>query len=131
MVPVCIRDGKVVDSGRPAFELYSKPVLGTMPVFLIEQAESGREVLTTDPYVFVQKERVELGVPEEHPHYDYYKDATRYSMKKHHSQWKRLLGYAYVDKPAEGAYVKLSSLLEPSQFPEPTTFHLDLWVKRP
>lgn len=130
-VSVFIRDGKVVDSGQAAFELYSKPVPGTMPVFLIEQAETGREVLTTDPYVFVQKERVELGVPEEHPHHDYYKEATRYSMKQHNSKWKRLLGYAYVEKPEQGASVKLSDVLEPSQFPEPTTFHLDLWVQRP
>ena len=83
------------------------------------------------PYVFVQKERVELGVPEEHPHHDYYKEATRYSMKQHNSKWKRLLGYAYVEKPEQGASVKLSDVLEPSQFPEPTTFHLDLWVQRP
>jgi hypothetical protein len=128
-VPVCFRDGKVVDSGTPAFELFSKPVPGTMPLFLIEHAETGREVLTTDPYIFVEQKRVELGVPPEHPHYDYYKNAVRYSTKNHHSKWKRLLGYGYIDQPAEGSYKQISSLVDPSFFPKPDTFHLDLWVK--
>jgi hypothetical protein len=61
----------------------------------------------------------------------YYKDVVRYATDKYHSQWQRLLGDAYVGKPSEGAYCKLSDLLQPAQFPEPTTFHLDLWGQCP
>jgi hypothetical protein len=79
----------------------------------------------------VPRQTLDLGGPPQPPHYDYYKDAVRYATDKHTSQWQRLLGDAYVDKPSEGAYCKLSDLLQPAQLPEPTTFHLDLWGKCP
>lgn len=129
-LPVSIEAGRVVDSGQTSFELYAHPVSGTMPVFLIEHSETGREVLTTDPYIFVDQEQVDLEVPVNHPHYDYYQGAVRYRLMNHNSTWKRLLGYAYVEKPDQGEYTKLSEILEPSQFPAPTKFHLDLFVEQ-
>ena len=129
MLPVRIRDQQVVDAGAVAFELFSKPVPGSMPVFLIAHAETGREVLSSDPYIFVKQEPLDLGVPQAHPHHDYYKDAVRYSMQAHHSQWKRLLGYAYVKQPEEDGYAPISTLMDSSLFPDASKFHLDLWVK--
>jgi len=131
IVPVHLRKGKV-DEGRcprkPAFRLFARPVPGTMPLFLIENATTGREVTTTDPYIFVTKEKLDLGIPPEHPQHDYYSQAVGYSLDQHNSKWKRLLGYGCVDKPEDGAFTELSGVLGPSQFPEPDAYHLDLWV---
>lgn len=132
LVPVHIRDGKVVEAGataKPAFTLYSRPVPGTMPVFLIENATTGREVITTDPYHFVPQEPLDLGIPKEHPDHDYYSQARGYSLDQNNTRWKRLLGYGFTSKPATGSVAQLSTLLGAAQFPKPDAHHLDLWVK--
>ncbi len=115
--------------GSSPFELFAHPVPGTMPLFLVEQAETGREAVTTDPYLFVTKEKLDLGIPPGHPQHDYYQEAYGYSLDQHHSKWKRLLGYAYVDKPEGDGFARVSGLLDPAWFPETDTFHLNLWVK--
>jgi len=111
------------------FELFAHPVPGTMPVFLVENATTGRQVLTTDPYIFVPQEKLDLGMPPEHPSYDYYSGAVGYSIDENNTNWKRLLGYAYREQPAEGAFQRLSEVLDAEQFPEPNTYHVDLWVE--
>lgn len=117
-------------NGRtPAFELFSKPVAGTMPLFLIEDTDTGQEVITTDPYIFVKQEPLNFGLPKSHPQYDYYeRNGTGYTLNEGGSNWKSLLGYAYREKPATGKWVSLSSLLPAEQFPKATVNHLDLWV---
>jgi len=133
LLPVYIHNGKVVarrSLKEPAFKLFAKPVPGTMPLFLIDNATTGREVITTDPYIFVTREKLDLGVPAAHPHHDYYSQAVGYSLDQNNSKWKRLLGYGCVNKPAEESYKQLSALLDSSQFPRADTFHLDLWVKK-
>lgn len=135
MLPVYIQDGKLLDAvktgGTPAFELFSKPVPGTLPLFLIENTITGKEAITTDPYIFVTKEKLDFGVPKEHPNYDYYSHAVGYSMDKNNSNWKRLLGYGYVNKPAKGSFKQLSDILDSSLFPEADTYHVNLWVAKP
>jgi len=123
MIPVTL------GAGTPAFEVFARPVEGTMPLFLIQNTQTGRLVVTTDPYIFVPREKVNLGVPRDHPHYDYYSRACGYSMDRNSSDWKRLLGFGYVERPEAGSWVRLSSLLDRSRFPAPDTYHLDLWVK--
>ena len=130
-LPVFIREGKVVEESggaQPSFELFARPVPGSMPLFLIENATTGRQVVTSDPYYFVPKEKLDLGVPRSHPKYDYYSQAVGYSMDLNNSRWKRLLGYGYVKKPAAGDYVRVSGLLGSGLFPEPDMYHLDVWV---
>lgn len=131
-VPVYVRDGKVQDVAKagetPSFELFSKPVSGTMPLFLIENTSTGQEMVTSDPYIFVKKEMLDFGVPPEHPLYDYYKDAVGYSVDQNNSKWKRLLGFGYVSKPAEGSFGKLSDVLGPALFAKVDKYNLDLWV---
>jgi len=130
-VPVYIKDGRVVDGAdRPAFELFSKPVPGTMPLFLIEHATTGRAVITTDPYIFVQKEKMDFGVPPEHPLHEYYDNAYGYSLEQNNSTWKRLLGFAYVNQPPQGSFAQLSGVIDAEMFPKSDTYHLDLWVAR-
>jgi hypothetical protein len=130
--PVQLAGDRVAEpsaGGKPVFELLTRPVPGTMPLFLIESTQTNREAITTDPYLFVQKEPLNLGLPADHPHHGYYHQAQGYSLDKHNSRWKRLLGYGYVNKPAEGSYARVSTLLDPAMFPPPDTHHLDLWVR--
>lgn len=154
-VPVFIRDGNVVEDGvrgqgsgvsNPAlkpetrhlkpdlvhvsFSLFSRPVPGTMPLFLIENAATGQQVVTTDPYIFVPQEKLDLGISPDDPKLDYFGNAVGYSMDKNNSHWKRLLGYGYVKKPDAGAFIPLSQILGSSLFPPATTYHLDLQVER-
>jgi len=121
------------DVGRdrvPAIEIFAHPVPGTMPLFLIQNATTGQEVITTDPYIFVPQEKLDLGVPPEHPKHDYYNQAVGYSLDENNTNWKRILGYAYVDKPEGDDFVRLSELLDENMFPAANTYHLDLWMKR-
>ena len=101
-----------------------------MPLFLIQNATTGQEVITTDPYIFVPQEKLDLGVPPEHPKHDYYNQAVGYSLDENNTNWKRILGYAYVDKPEGDDFVRLSELLDENMFPAANTYHLDLWMKR-
>jgi hypothetical protein len=123
LVPVRLRSGKVT------FRLFAKPVPGTMPLFLIENRETGREVVTSDPYVFVLKEKLDLGLPADHPHYDYYSKAYGYSLDKHNSKWQRLLGYGYVKRPEGADFKPLSAVLPPGLVSKPDAHSLDLWVQ--
>jgi len=129
-VPVFIENGEVRDSGKaPAFQLFAQPVTGTMPLFLIENAMTGEDVITTDPYIFVAQEKLDLGLPPDDPKYDYYRSATGYSMAKNNSHWKRLLGYAYTSKPEQGSFAPLSSVLGAPLFPAADVHHRDVWVE--
>ncbi len=118
------------DATKPTFHLFAHPVPGTMPLFLIENATTGQEVITTDPYIFVPQEKLDLGISPDDPKLDYFSNTVGYSMDKNESHWKRHLGYGYVEKPAAGAFVPLSQVLDSSLFPPATIHHLDLQVKR-
>lgn len=140
LLPVHIRDGRVVEpaaaEGPPTFELYARPVPGSLPLFLLEDTATGREVISTDPYRFVPQEPLDLALPADHPHHDYYRSARGISLDRHTSNWKRLLGYGLTSDPASPAesqteppgFVRLSAAAG-SLTPEPDEHHRDLWVK--
>jgi cephalosporin-C deacetylase-like acetyl esterase len=111
------------------FELFVRPVSGSRPLFLIQHERTGRRTITTDPYYLVTKEKLDFGVPTEHPHHDYYSSIYGYSMDESNTSWQSLLGYGYANKPETGRWRQLSALVDPSMFPEPDRYHLDLWVK--
>ncbi|GAA4458787.1 hypothetical protein [Novipirellula rosea] len=118
------------DAGiKNAFQVFTQPVSGTMPLMRIRNTKTNQEIITTDPYYFVDKEKLDFTLPANHPHHDYYRDTTGYSMDKNNSEWLSLVGYAYVDKPATGNWQQLSTLLDASEFPKPDPHHLDLWVR--
>jgi len=117
------------DATKPTFHLFAHPVPGTMPLFLIENTTTGQEVITTDPYIFVPQEKLDLGISPDDPKFDYFSNTIGYSMDKNNSRWKRLLGYGYREKPETGDWVRVSSLLEADQFPEADDYHRDLWVR--
>jgi hypothetical protein len=132
LVPVYIRDGRVTDgnaSNTPAFELFSKPVPGTKPLFLVENIATGREVITTDMYIFFDKEKLDWNLPPEHPDADYYNNSYAYRLEKNNSTWKRLLGYGYVNQPDDPSFIQLSSILDATIFPSSDTYHLNLFAK--
>ncbi len=111
------------------FLVYARPVAGTKPLFLIQNQNTGQKVVTTDPYFFVSKEKLDINLPEQHPLSKYYNKATGYSLADRNSKWESLLGFAREQKPASGNWSRLSKVLNESFFPGPNRFHLDLWVK--
>ena len=133
LLPVHVQDGRVIDpvaaAGPPSFEVYAKPVPGSLPLFLLEDATTGREVVSTDPYRFVPREPLDLGVPPDHPHHGYYAGLEGISLDRHTSKWKRLLGYAPRSRPGEPGFAPLSTLAGPALFPPADAHHLDVWVR--
>jgi len=111
------------------FKIFVRPVSGSRPLFLIQHEKTGRRIITTDPYYFVTKQKLDFGIPTEHPHHDYYSSINGYAMDESNTNWQSLLGYGYASKPKTGSWKQLSALVDPSMFPEPDRYHLDLWVK--
>lgn len=133
LVPVHVRDGRVVDpaaaQGPSTFELYARPVPGSLPVFLLEDTATDREVVSTDPYRFVPQEPLDLGVPAEHPHHDYYAQVKGIALDRHTTKWKRLLGYGLRARPGAAGFAPLSSAAGPQLFPAADAHHVDVWVR--
>ncbi len=132
--PVAIQDGKVraddqLDPSTSKFRVFTRPVNGTKPLFLIKQARTGQQIITTDPYYFVKKDPLDFQFPEEHPQHDYYQDVLGYSLDQNNSDWQTLLGFGYEEKPATGSWKQLGSIVDSSVFPKPDRFHLNLWVR--
>ena len=134
-MPVHVRDDRVVDpaaaEGPPAFELYAKPVPGSLPVFLLEDTATGWEVVSTDPYRFVPQEPLDLGVPADHPHHDYYANVKGIALDHHTTKWKRLLGYGLRVRPDhdDDRFQPVSSAAGPELFPAANAHHVDVWVR--
>lgn len=132
LLPVHVAEGRVVDpagaKGPPALELYAKPVPDSLPLYLLEDTRTGREVITTDPYRFVPQEPLDLGVPADHPHHDYYSQIKGISLDRHTTRWKRLLGYAPRTRPQQANWVQLSTAAGPNLFPAADEHHVDVWV---
>jgi hypothetical protein len=128
-----VQDGRVIDpaaaAGLPSFQVYAKPVAGSLPLFLLEDTTTGREVVSTDPYRFVPREPLDLGVPPDHPHHGYYAGLEGISLDRHTSKWKRLLGYAPRSRPGEPGFAPLSTVAGPALFPPADAHHLDVWVR--
>ena len=116
-------------ASQATFEVFARPVGGSRPLFLIEHDKTGRQIITTDPYFFVTKQKVDFSVPIEHPHHDYYDSIYGYSMDEHNTNWQSLLGFGYETEPKTGSWKQLSTLVGLSMFPEPDRYHLDLWVR--
>ncbi len=130
-VPVYLVDNQVVETApagiQPVVHLFAKPVPGSHPVFLLEDTQTGSEIISTDLYRFVPSEPLTLGIPQEHPKSDYYNNARGYSLDKNHCRWKRLLGFGLIAKPNESDSRLLSAALPSNIFPKPDKTHFDLW----
>ena len=122
-------EGADAKGAERSFQSYATPVAGTKPLFSIENAHTGQRVLTSDPYFFVPREKLDLNFPQDHPFANYFNSAVGYSLSERKSNWERLLGFALEQKPAEGNWRRLSSLLDEKNFPAANRFHLDLWAE--
>ena len=130
-IPIYLVDNRVVDAAPPGtpptLYLFSKPVPGSHPVFLLEDTQTGHEIISTDLYRFVPSEPLTLHIPKEHPSSEYYNNAHGYSLDKNHCRWKKLLGFGLIAKPDGKKSQRLSTVLPDNVFPPPDTNHLDLW----
>ena len=130
-IPIYLVDDRVVDAAPPGtpptLYLFSKPIPGSHPVFLLEDTQTGHEIISTDLYRFVPSEPLNLNIPKEHPASEYYNNAHGYSLDKNHCRWKQLLGFGLIAKPDGKESQLLSTVLPDNVFPPPDTNHLDLW----
>jgi hypothetical protein len=129
-------------SNNKIFSLYSLPVPGSKPLFLMTNTSTRKDLASTDPYYLCKKvpfpQGVEL-VKKNWEHIDqpkkklsYYQNAQYYHQHDGSTEYQGILGYAMTDKPKSGNWVRLSQLAKGDHwFPEPTKFHQDLWVQIP
>lgn len=120
--------GKATDSQDLRATLFARPVPGSMPLFRIRNTQTGRIVISTDPYIFVPQEKLDLGLPDDHPQADYFSEAIGYSLDENNCEWQSLLGFGLKEKPSQGSWRRLSELVGEPTFPRPSRYHLDLWV---
>ena len=117
------------DEQLKKFAVLAKPVAGSKPLFLIENLRTDQQVVSTDPYVFVPQKKIDIEFPADHPFAKYYSNLIGYSLGKRKSNWKSLLGFGLEEKPKSGNWAQLSTMLDSSNFPPASKFHLDLWVE--
>ena len=101
--PVWIKDGKVATEGKgaPLMELCAFPIKGTVPVFLLEDKRSGKQIITTDLYALAESEPFPNPLPESYVDRGIYDDRVIYRQYAPHIGYRNLLGYAFVDKPQQ------------------------------
>jgi hypothetical protein len=94
--PVWIQDGKVTTGGQgaPWVELRAFPAGGTVPVFLLEDRRTGRQLITTDIYALAETEPYPNPLPEDYPQRDLYDNRVIYNQYAPHIGYKNLLGFA-------------------------------------
>lgn len=99
--PVWIEDGKVTTEGhgKPWVELCAYPAAGTVPVFLLEDKRTGKQLITTDIYALAETEPYSNPLPEDYPQREIYNDRVIYKQYAPHIGYKNLLGYAFKEKP--------------------------------
>ncbi|VGO18345.1 hypothetical protein [Pontiella sulfatireligans] len=107
---VWIVDGKVVTegNGKPSFELFAFPVEGTVPVFLLKDKRTVKQIISTDIYAMTESEPYPNPLPEELPFYSIYNDRSIYKQYAPHIGYQNLLGYAFKKKPASMKVQKLA-----------------------
>lgn len=128
---VRIEQDRVADTGDPAtMWLAAKPIPGSLPLFLLEDRRTGRELITTDPAALVPQEPLHLTIDPNSPKADYYLNAVGYSLGEGDCKWRRLLGYGLRQKPEESNVARLSDTVPAAMLPSPSEFHHDLWVYR-
>ena len=111
------------------FEVFSKPVPGSKPLFQIQDLKSGKQVLTTDPYTFVEQSPLNFQISKDHALHDYFNQAVGYTLDKTRCDWQRLVGFGLVEKPESGEWIRLSKILNQDKFPVDDRHQLDLWVR--
>jgi hypothetical protein len=95
-------DGNTVSTqgkGSPTFELCAFPAKGTVPVFLIKDRRTGKQLITTDIYALAETEPFPNPLPKELEIHDIYNNRVVYKQYAPHIGYDNLLGYAFKRKP--------------------------------
>lgn len=99
--------GSTAGRGKPWARFVAFPVEGTVPVFLLEDKRSGKQVITADPYALAETEPFPNPFPEDFKHHDKYDNRVLYKQYVPHIGYEDLLGYAYTAKPESKAARKI------------------------
>lgn len=102
--PVWMRDGAPTTSGQdePALHLYAQPVPGTVPVYSMRDAHTGKIFATLDPYEQTRRSPVTNPLPEDHPEHSRYNNRVVYHTYEPCSAPIELLGFAHPTPPPRG-----------------------------
>jgi hypothetical protein len=100
-----VKGGRIntAGEGAPWASFMAFPVKDTVPVFLLEDKRTGKQVVTADPYALAETEPFPNPFPKTFKDYKIYNDRVIYKQYAPHIGYKNLLGYAYAMKPAAGA----------------------------
>ncbi len=108
--PVWIDEGAPSTSGQgePALHLYAHPVPGTLPVYSMRDAGSGKVFATLDVYNQTRRSPVTNPLPETHPEHSRYTDRVVYHTHEPGTAPIELLGFAYPAPPSPGPSTEIT-----------------------
>lgn len=78
---------------QPVCRTYAWPVRGARPLFRIRDKQTGRDLVTTDPYAHCDREPFANPLPPAHPSYAKYQHRTLYRAFAGRTEWVELLGF--------------------------------------
>jgi hypothetical protein len=101
--PLWIRDGAptATGEGEPALHLHAQPVPGTLPVFSMRDAATGKTFATLDLYNGTRRSPLTNPLPETHPEHSRYTDRVVYHTYESGGPIE-LLGFAHPAPPSQG-----------------------------
>ncbi len=97
-------------AAKPLAWAWAWPVVGSKPLLLIRETQSGREFLTTDPYAGCQREPFANPLKPDDPSYQKYQDRTLYKAFAGKTEWVELLGFVLTEQPSDPATIPLSEV---------------------
>ena len=112
--------------GDPWQRFIAFPVKDTVPVFLLKDKRSGKQIVTADPYALAETEPYPNPLPESYVGREVFNNRVIYRQYAPHIGYENLLGYAYTKKPDAGETKELTA-------PEGITLHdsaKSLWIVR-
>ena len=114
-------DGK----GEKWTELMAYPAPNTVPIFLLKDKRTGKQLITTDLYAIAESDPYPNPLPKDHKEYERYQNRVIYKQYSPHIGYENLLGFAYKKKPADTA--------KPLTAPEGVSLHESangLWLAK-
>jgi hypothetical protein len=81
-------------AGDPLCCTYAYPVEGSKPLFLLQEANSGRYAVSADPYLFCTRVAFENPYPQGEPKHTGFENRVQYLTYDGKTRWLGILGYA-------------------------------------
>lgn len=113
------------------FELFTSPIEGTVPLFLMKNTETGNLYISPDLYHNVVTAPLINPYTEGDENFELYEDRFTYKLHESDIEYVRLLGYAFaIDKSADPEYLLLDDLiLDETKVVLTADFVDKIWVK--